>query len=308
MKLKFLQNFIDNIRGKNTARKIQSLEEEIMNLNYIVHNFCDISEFPKATGKLRQIQLGYCEFLKLFDFLCRKYDLKYWLDFGTLLGAIRHKGFIPWDDDIDVGMPRQDYNKVIPLLEKELNNLGFNINLGENGCISPIIRIKKEGYYGQIDIFPYDCYYEEFNSENKEYNKNKLQKAQKIFYKEYSKANRDNNKLNSIRESVNENIVLEHKNPIPNAGFYMGIEFFDICQTNSNILFPLRKVEFEGYEYLAPNKVEEYLKDYFGDYMQWPKKLFMHDNDIVYEKFDSAYEEKILALKSEVDNYLNSAK
>ena len=52
--------------------------------------------------------------------ICDKYDLKYYMLGGTMLGAIRHKGFIPWDDDIDLGMPRDDYEKFLELAEQEL--------------------------------------------------------------------------------------------------------------------------------------------------------------------------------------------
>lgn len=54
---------------------------------------------PKATGAKRLIQNGSARLMEEFDQLCRRHDLKYWLDFGSLLGAVRHGGFIPWDDD-----------------------------------------------------------------------------------------------------------------------------------------------------------------------------------------------------------------
>ena len=59
------------------------------------------------------------DILKAFDSYCRKYGLKYSLAYGTMLGAVRHKGFIPWDDDVDVMMPYEDYEKFIKNWEKD---------------------------------------------------------------------------------------------------------------------------------------------------------------------------------------------
>jgi len=60
---------------------------------------------------LREAQLIMLEILVEVDAICQKYNLRYWLDSGTLLGAVRHQGFIPWDDDIDLSMPVEDYLK-----------------------------------------------------------------------------------------------------------------------------------------------------------------------------------------------------
>ena len=57
-------------------------------------------------NELRRLQLVEIEMLEVFDNICSKYDIKYSLHGGTLLGAIRHEGFIPWDDDLDVFMLR----------------------------------------------------------------------------------------------------------------------------------------------------------------------------------------------------------
>ena len=77
-----------------------------------------IGEYEESTlKKLQGIQLGI---LKDFIDVCKKYDLKYFLIFGTAIGAARHKGFIPWDDDIDIGMLRSDYDKFIDIMDKEM--------------------------------------------------------------------------------------------------------------------------------------------------------------------------------------------
>ena len=64
---------------------------------------------------MNPLQEKQLELLKTFVNVCNKHNLTYFLVYGSALGAIRHKGFIPWDDDIDVGMPRKDYEEYIKL-------------------------------------------------------------------------------------------------------------------------------------------------------------------------------------------------
>jgi len=71
---------------------------------------------------LRKAQLIMLEMLVEFDAICKKHHLRYWLDAGTLLGAVRHGGFIPWDDDIDISMPLEDYNIFLEIACNELSD------------------------------------------------------------------------------------------------------------------------------------------------------------------------------------------
>ena len=72
----------------------------------------------KVTQDLKKIWMVGLDILFELDKVCKKHNLKYFLLWGSLLGAIRHKGFIPWDDDIDVGMLRSDYEKLFSLKEE----------------------------------------------------------------------------------------------------------------------------------------------------------------------------------------------
>ena len=124
------------------------------------------------TNKEKELlQKKQLEILDEIKMLCDKHKIKYWLDGGTCLGAIRHKGFIPWDDDVDLGMPRKDFDRFIDVCKKELNNKFF-LQTSETETNFPLefakIRmnytlLKEKDNINQsyhqgifIDIFPYD--------------------------------------------------------------------------------------------------------------------------------------------------------
>ncbi len=100
--------------------------------------------FPDAyDGKLEQIQKILLGFLLEIDRICKKHNIKYFLGGGTLLGAIRHKGFIPWDDDADVMMLREDYDKFLSVLPDELpSNLFAQTQENEKLSHFPFTKIR----------------------------------------------------------------------------------------------------------------------------------------------------------------------
>lgn len=75
--------------------------------------------------QLRKLQLTELELLVEFDRICRKNNIHYILGYGTLLGAVRHNGFIPWDDDVDVFLMRDEYNKFCEACKTDLNTEKF---------------------------------------------------------------------------------------------------------------------------------------------------------------------------------------
>ena len=72
-----------------------------------------------ANYDIRPLQLHILKILQAVDKVCKEHHLHYYLWAGTMLGAVRHKGFIPWDDDVDVCMEREDYNRFLELWQKE---------------------------------------------------------------------------------------------------------------------------------------------------------------------------------------------
>ena len=126
--------------------------------------------FNPDGSTLRRQQLRMLELLDAVDTICKKHQIPYWLSSGTLIGAARHKGFIPWDDDLDIEMLRSDYLRLIKILPKELpDNFVLQTNDTDPNFISIYGKIrdkksyleetnsydrifKEKGIY--IDIFP----------------------------------------------------------------------------------------------------------------------------------------------------------
>ena len=119
---------------------------------------------------LKHIEL---DIFKNYIYICEKYKLRYYILGGTALGAVRHKGFIPWDDDIDVGMPRYDYEKFLEVAPKELPEYLFlQTNITDKNYPLNFAKIRNSntsfietrtqnikmnhGIY--IDVFPLDGY------------------------------------------------------------------------------------------------------------------------------------------------------
>lgn len=119
----------------------------------IKHLSGGIENIPPAYGTLRKKQKSLLKSLVLFDSFAKQHNVEYWLDFGTLLGAYRHKGFIPWDDDIDIGIMMEDD---LEKLRKLATNPEFKISL------SPQFKKSNDGSLwffnnelGGFDIFSY---------------------------------------------------------------------------------------------------------------------------------------------------------
>lgn len=128
-----------------------------------------------VTEKRKKVWAVELKMLNSFKAICDKYGLKYFAIGGTLLGAARHKGFIPWDDDIDVGMPRADFEKFLFVANLEMagkSNLIIQYETFDKNYSTPharITNIKTTAYFPHmwksgldvpqgifIDIFPYD--------------------------------------------------------------------------------------------------------------------------------------------------------
>jgi lipopolysaccharide cholinephosphotransferase len=245
--------------------------------------------------KLRFLQLKELEILLEVNRICKKYNLTYYLIGGTALGAVRHKGFIPWDDDIDLGLPREDYNKLLNLCKTELGEKFFlqtnktdknymyqfgKIRLNNTAFVQEELKNFKIHHGIFIDIFPIDGIP----------NNAQLRKTQKTFYNLFNFIRdckvqpRTQNPLKSkIRSIISRTFPwsLVHSvidwvtswvsckqtklmaNILGRAGYdkeAMPVEFFGDPEY----------LDFEGHLLPVPKEWDKYLTRLYGNYMELP--------------------------------------
>ncbi len=237
---------------------------------------------------VREIQLMQLDILKYINHLCKEYGLKYYLYMGTLLGAIRHKGFIPWDDDLDICMPRSDYKKLIKIMKKR-NNDRYSLKCIElskkeyNYCYAKMIdnnTVAKEigKFQGDdlgvwVDIFPLDGVGDNIDKAKKIIHNNKKIVNQVLRLEAGIEMNFKGKVLYLLgRKRLNRILVHKMKKNDFNKSKYVT----DIGMINYNMIFERdhfkgERVElFEGQEFSVPYNSEKLLEKVYGDYMELP--------------------------------------
>lgn len=259
-----------------------------------------------------EIQELLLDMLGRFADYCERHDLRYYLVGGTLLGAVRHKGFIPWDDDIDVGMPRADYEKFLALVRKEPVAPEYQVISSEEGNFtlpfaemlhtatrlerpsSSYINPKYQVLHLVLDIFPQDGW-PETEAEAKAVVRraarlrqmNKLARAKIGTGKTLGKAiakiplslvmkvvgcNRINRRLDRFARTYDYD-TSKYVGAITYGIYGLG----ERCRREE--VFELASVEFEGRTYPAPGCWDSYLTGIFGDYMTLPPEEQRHSHD-----------------------------
>lgn len=237
----------------------------------------NITKVPQAQGLLRDIQLANLALLKELAYVCEKNNFKYILDAGTLLGAIRHTGFIPWDDDIDILMFREDYEKIVSTFKNTTRNSDiyaeYHRDKDTNSQYFIKIKHKKCPFLG-VDIFPLDTYGEHLNKQEQLKKTKGIYKTIKTLKKGIT-TNLSNETVKAILTKTMKEQILTVSN-YENSDFIYGIDFAHKLKNwflDRDIVLPLRKIQFEDSEYTTVNKPEKFLKNIYGDYMKYPKKM-----------------------------------
>jgi lipopolysaccharide cholinephosphotransferase len=264
---------------------------------------------PDTLKKLHNVML---EIMNEFVFVCKENNLTYFLTGGTLLGAVRHKGFIPWDDDMDIGMPRDDYEKFIEIYDKiketnyyvlshlTKNNIGNYYRDFSKLCKKGTVLAEGDrhpDYYSgiYIDIFPFDNCVLFFASlqtrlikialklcrlkSNVEIPKNKVKLViSKILCCFYSL---------SFMDTLHKRLhTLFNKNKTKYISFFSGIWGYKKETHEYEEIFPLSELEFEEKCYYVPCKWDPYLTRVYGNYMELPPVEDRRTHEHLFIKFD----------------------
>jgi lipopolysaccharide cholinephosphotransferase len=243
---------------------------------------------------LQEIQNIELKLLANFDSFCQKNGLKYSLAYGTALGAIRHNGFIPWDDDVDVIMPRDDFEILIKTFSNSYDSYlcvpcskGFYYPFAK--LINPLFPIKEYGRRENIaglwiDIFPIDSISSKTNLSLFE---KKLLKFNSLFwyYGTTSAADEGCNAFKRFLKKIFRFVC--HRCPFSklysrylaflnkNKGdSYFSINGYSVYNVKNaveiNPFLKLQNVNFSGHHFLITGQSDLYLKALYGDYHKFP--------------------------------------
>lgn len=248
------------------------------------------------TDTLKQLQKTQLEILSKVAEVCERNNITYFLIAGTLLGAERHKGFIPWDDDLDIGIPRKDYNRFLSVCRDE-NALGEKYFLHhittDKYYWLPFAKVRKNGtVFAEesirniesnkgifIDVFPLDYvrkntgFYFSFKASVLRFIHHfacsrRLKTEEKSLPRKLAKA------ITCIIPTWTLFNIWDKWSGSEKQGKYLisfGSNYAAKKQTmDKRIYLPGKKVLFEGKSFNAPSKTRTYLKHLYGDWQQLP--------------------------------------
>ena len=303
---RYYKNYYDAHNGPNYKKELNDLKKEfakfkkendkfkrdtneyIASANYLLNNiFLDFSHEPKKP--LQNIKSLCAELLVFVDKICKKHDIQWWLDGGNCLGAVRHGDFVPWDDDVDIGMVRKDYNRFIKIIydEVEANNLRDFIDIDyrrkgiDGNLVNTFMQLwikrpvdDRSSILGGVDIFPFDYitafHYDDLN---------------KVYHDSREKYYRNLDNKMSYEDSLDilfKDLGLSMDEtdwivPGVEGSFGLPREVIKLRTFDRTKIFPLKETQFGDHIFPIPNDPDYYLRKIYGKYMDVPKSVRRHN-------------------------------
>ena len=269
------------LQQKESDKKIGELNEKLDYISQFLRYTTDMHNIPSAVGNLKIIQDSSVALLNYFNNICQKHGVQYWIDSGTLIGYVRHNGFIPWDDDIDICMMREDYEKLFQILDNEFVKDGFKYTHGE------ITRLYYKNTPAQVDIFPIDTGFQKeplIGSEREDFIKmlNEIKASIRCDWRNLA-LQKPVCSLEDVYNALEyKKQLFQGKTSIHDGFLFYGIETCvqNRCLFCGKDVFPLKKVSFLGVDTYIPHNFSLYLRGLYGDFMSFPSTWQTH-NDII---------------------------
>lgn len=244
--------------------------------------------------EVRHLQLVILSIIKDLDKIATKYNIPYYLLGGSCIGAIRHKGFIPWDDDLDIILTRENYNKLIEACKKDLDLDKYYLQEGLKDWPLAFTKIRlmntylqepeddyaseeKHGIY--IDIFPMDNVPDSKIKAALQYVLAKYYLCYLLGLRKYKSASFTKKlmmlaayplRINILRKAIVKYIEKFNKVHTKALGFFYGRTRYRNSITSRSIYGKPTYVPFEDTLLPVPEHYHEYLTQLFGDYMKLP--------------------------------------
>lgn len=253
----------------------------------------DLRTYNPEGSTLRKAQMRMVEILQVVDAICQRHHIQYFLDGGSLIGAVRHEGFIPWDDDLDIAVMRKDMKRLRKILNKELpanliyqdrtTDFNYPMLIGKvrdrHSYFEDELsaKLQEKGIY--IDLIP-------------------MEKVPSLKWKArldywYGHCIRGIHNYSEVKDKLLSYLVFPFAWLLVSLTRLVNI-FSNSCQIahaygwraynsfDQRDVFPVKRMKFENIEVSVPKNPDAVLKALFGDYMQIPpkEKRVVHTNKI----------------------------